>query len=109
MVLDCRSNLSALSLPHLPYPLPPPLFLGMPFYADVRTFAILPYVCVEGITYGNGELVVSDGSSTLHFWDVKTFKEIRRVSVVDEEGKPVPKLNELEYIPSQGLVLVRSK
>jgi glutamine cyclotransferase len=40
---------------------------------------------------------MSDGTSTLYFWDPETFKEIGHLDVTDK-GKPVPELNELEYI-----------
>jgi len=40
---------------------------------------------------------MSDGSSTLYFWDPETFKEIGHLDV-DDKGKPVSELNELEYI-----------
>jgi glutamine cyclotransferase len=40
---------------------------------------------------------MSDGSSTLYFWDPETFKEIGHLDVTDK-GRPVPELNELEYI-----------
>ena len=58
-----------------------------------------------GVTYDGGELIVSDGSNVLHFWDAKTFKELRRVSVVDQNGQAVDRLNELEYLPKEQLVL----
>lgn len=50
-----------------------------------------------GITHNGKELIVSDGSSTLYFYDPLSFREVRRVSVSDASGA-VPHLNELEYI-----------
>jgi glutaminyl-peptide cyclotransferase len=50
-----------------------------------------------GITQDGKRLIMSDGSSTLYFWDPETFQEIGHLDVVDK-GKPVPNLNELEYI-----------
>jgi glutamine cyclotransferase len=50
-----------------------------------------------GITQDGKRLIMSDGSSTLYFWDPETFKEIGHLDVKDK-GKPVPELNELEYI-----------
>jgi glutaminyl-peptide cyclotransferase len=50
-----------------------------------------------GITQDGKRLIMSDGSSTLYFWDPETFKEIGHLDVTDK-GKPVPELNELEYI-----------
>jgi glutamine cyclotransferase len=40
---------------------------------------------------------MSDGTSTLHFLDPETFKEIGSVQVFDDTG-PVVDLNELEYV-----------
>ena len=53
-----------------------------------------------GLTHDDKALILSDGTSTLRFLDPATFKEIRSVAVKDH-GKPVPELNELEYINGQ--------
>ncbi|OQR97342.1 hypothetical protein THRCLA_21950 [Thraustotheca clavata] len=50
-----------------------------------------------GITMVGNELVVSDGSDILHFWDPNTLQEIRRVAVVNSNNQQVRLLNELEY------------
>lgn len=50
-----------------------------------------------GITYDGVHLIVSDGTSTLYFWDPVTFEEIGRIEVRDQYG-PVSRLNELEYV-----------
>jgi glutamine cyclotransferase len=50
-----------------------------------------------GITHDDKRLIMSDGSSTLYFWDPETFKEIGHLDV-DDKGRAVPELNELEYI-----------
>ena len=50
-----------------------------------------------GITHDGKRLIMSDGSATLFFWDPETFEEIGRLPV-DDNGKPVANLNELEYI-----------
>lgn len=51
-----------------------------------------------GITFDGKELVVSDGSPYLYFWDATTFRETRRVRVTDGRGESVTMLNELEYV-----------
>lgn len=61
-----------------------------------------------GITFGGRELVVSDGSEWLFFWDPATMRETRRVRVMDrsrggKRGRPVTKLNELEYVKGEVL------
>lgn len=50
-----------------------------------------------GITYDGARLIMSDGSDTLRFLDPESFAEIGQVRV-RAEGRPVPMLNELEYI-----------
>ena len=50
-----------------------------------------------GITNNGKELIVSDGSSNLYFWDAETLKETRRISIQDENGLR-NNINELEFI-----------
>ena len=50
-----------------------------------------------GIAQDGKRLIMSDGSSTLYFWDPETFRETGHLDV-DDRGKAVPELNELEYI-----------
>jgi glutamine cyclotransferase len=51
-----------------------------------------------GITYDGGNLIMSDGTSTLYFLNPETFEEVGQVDVHDSNGNPVTNLNELEYI-----------
>jgi glutamine cyclotransferase len=53
-----------------------------------------------GLTHNGRELIMSDGTPTLHFLDPNTLQELRQVSVRDENG-PVWRLNELEYIDGE--------
>eukprot|EP00559_Dactyliosolen_fragilissimus_P007794 CAMPEP_0184861668 /NCGR_PEP_ID=MMETSP0580-20130426/6298_1 /TAXON_ID=1118495 /ORGANISM="Dactyliosolen fragilissimus" /LENGTH=368 /DNA_ID=CAMNT_0027359239 /DNA_START=71 /DNA_END=1174 /DNA_ORIENTATION=+ len=46
----------------------------------------------------NDEFIVSDGSPYLHFWDVKTLKEKKRLMVTRQDGRPANELNELEFV-----------
>lgn len=50
-----------------------------------------------GITHDNKQLIISDGTAKLYFFDPKTLREKRRILVRDNQG-PVSRLNELEYI-----------
>jgi len=50
-----------------------------------------------GITHDGNRLVMSDGTSTLHFLNPDNFQEIGRIQVSDNSG-PVTRLNELEYV-----------
>jgi glutamine cyclotransferase len=53
-----------------------------------------------GITHDGTHLIMSDGTSTLHFWDPETFTEVDQLQVYDDHG-PVTRLNELEYIQGE--------
>ncbi|NOK63460.1 MAG: glutaminyl-peptide cyclotransferase [Chloroflexi bacterium AL-N10] len=50
-----------------------------------------------GITHDGKRLIVSDGTSTLYFWDPHTLAEIGRITVSDS-GTAIDRINELEYI-----------
>jgi glutamine cyclotransferase len=50
-----------------------------------------------GLTYDGTHLIMSDGSDVLYFLDPTTFLEVGRVAVQDR-GRPIFRLNELEYI-----------
>lgn len=50
-----------------------------------------------GITTDGRELIVSDGSSTLYFYEPGTFKELRKRTVT-ENGELINNINEMEYI-----------
>ena len=53
-----------------------------------------------GITHDGKRLIMSDGTSTLHFLDPATLEEIGRIEVRDKDG-PVTRLNELEYVQGE--------
>jgi glutamine cyclotransferase len=53
-----------------------------------------------GITHDGEHLIMSDGTSTLHFLDPQTFEEISQLEVFDDHGA-VTKLNELEYVQGE--------
>ena len=53
-----------------------------------------------GITHDGTRLIMSDGTSTLHFLDPQTFEEIGHIDVFDDNG-PVTRLDELEYIKGE--------
>lgn len=52
-----------------------------------------------GLTYDpqQDELIMSDGSAYLHFWDPQTMKEIRKVKVTRLNGDDATQINELEF------------
>ena len=71
------------------------------FVYDRATFRLLRTFHYDGegwgLTHDAKSLILSDGTSTLRFFDPETFKELRRITVKDR-GKPVDQLNELEFI-----------
>ncbi|OHB63261.1 MAG: hypothetical protein A2Y76_07495 [Planctomycetes bacterium RBG_13_60_9] len=54
-----------------------------------------------GITHDGQRLILSDGTSTLHFFDPNTYTQTGTVEVRDQD-RPLPRINELEFI--HGLV-----
>lgn len=52
-----------------------------------------------GLTYDptKNELIVSDGSAYLHFWDPDTFQQIRKRQIIRLDGRPAEQINELEF------------
>jgi glutamine cyclotransferase len=71
------------------------------FVYDRATFRLLRTLHYDGegwgLTQDGKNLILSDGTSTLRFFDPQTFHETRRITVKDN-GKPVKELNELEFI-----------
>ncbi len=53
-----------------------------------------------GITHDGKRLIISDGTSKLHFLSPETFGEIGQIEVYDSDGA-VTRLNELEYIQGE--------
>jgi glutaminyl-peptide cyclotransferase len=53
-----------------------------------------------GLTHDGQQLILSDGTATIRFLDPQTFAVVREIEVRDG-GKPVIKLNELEYIDGE--------
>jgi glutamine cyclotransferase len=76
----------------------------MGFVYDKNTFGLLQdfHYPTEGwgITYDGDHIIMSDGTSTLHFLDPQTFDEVGQLEVLDSNG-PVTNLNELEYVQGE--------
>jgi glutamine cyclotransferase len=74
------------------------------FVYDKNTFGLLQdfHYPTEGwgITYDGDHIIMSDGTSTLHFLDPQTFDEVGQLEVLDSNG-PVTNLNELEYVQGE--------
>ena len=71
------------------------------FVYDKDSFDLLRYFSYPtqgwGLTHDGQRLIMSDGTSILHFLDSDTLEETGQVEVYDNEG-PVTRLNELEYV-----------
>ena len=71
------------------------------FVYDRATFELLQTFTYPtegwGITHDGQRLIVSDGTSTIYFWDPNSLQEIGRITVRDHLG-PINRLNELEYV-----------
>lgn len=72
------------------------------FVYDRFSFSLLRTFEYEGegwgLTHDRAQLIMTDGTSYLRFLDPKSFRQTRRIQVVDETGKGIENLNELEYI-----------
>ncbi len=54
-----------------------------------------------GLTNDGTNLIMSDGSHLLRFVDPQTFKTTRSITVLQDNGKPLYLLNELEYVKGE--------
>lgn len=77
---------------------------NMGFVYDKSTFELLQTFNYPtegwGITYDGKRLIMSDGTSILHFLDPYTFKEIGQLEVSDN-NRPLDRINELEYVKGE--------
>lgn len=77
---------------------------GIGIVYDLDTFAVERTFEYEGegwgLTHDGKHLILSDGSATLRFLDPETFAVVRTVEVRDG-GKPIDRLNELEYVDGE--------
>ena len=77
---------------------------GIAFIYELNNFNLLEELSIDttngqgwGITHSHEHLIISDGTSYLHFCDPNTLKTIYRIQVLDNKI-PITNLNELEYI-----------
>jgi len=75
------------------------------FVYDKDSFELLDTWRYDGEGWGlatDGErLIMSDGTNELRFLDPETLGELGRVAVVDGNGQPVARLNELEWVEGE--------
>jgi glutamine cyclotransferase len=77
---------------------------GIGFIWDRATFRKIGTFRYRGegwsLTRNDREIVMSDGTPFLRFLDPETLKEKRRIQVT-ADGRPVPRLNELEWVKGE--------
>jgi glutamine cyclotransferase len=82
---------------------------GTLFRVDPESFEILDSVFYKGegwgLTFDGSSLFVSDGSSSLKVKDPLTFNDTREPIIVKDGEREISELNELEYLPHEGLIL----
>ena len=75
------------------------------FVYDAATFKLLKEFEYQGegwgLTNDGKNLIMSDGTHVIRVLDPETFKVVRTMVVLDERGKPLLKINELEYIKGE--------
>jgi glutamine cyclotransferase len=75
------------------------------FVYDVNDFKLLQQFTYPdegwGITHDGTNLIKSNGTHVLHVIDPENFQTLRTVPVMDERGKPIMELNELEYVKGE--------
>jgi glutaminyl-peptide cyclotransferase len=54
-----------------------------------------------GLTHDGTNLIMSDGTHVIRFVNPQDFSTVRTISVNDERGQPLMKLNELEFINNE--------
>jgi len=57
-----------------------------------------------GISSNGDVVVVTDGSSFLHFWDPKDMRELQKKEVTTNDGTPLTFLNEIEFVSEHELL-----
>lgn len=77
---------------------------GVGFVYQRESFALLDQFSYSGegwgITHDGSRLIMSDGTAELRLLDPQNFGELDRIPVTDN-GSPVERLNELEYIQGE--------
>lgn len=75
------------------------------FVYDAETFKLLKEFEYQGegwgLTNDGKNLIMSDGTHVIRVLDPETFKPVRTLVVLDERGKPLLKINELEFVKGE--------
>lgn len=54
-----------------------------------------------GLTHDGTNLIMSDGTHVIRFINPENFQTVRTITVLQENGRPLMKLNELEYVKGE--------
>ena len=75
------------------------------FVYDLNDFKLLKELSYQGegwgLTHDGKNLIMSDGTHIIKFIDPETFQTVRTVAVLQDNGKPLFLLNELEYVKGE--------
>lgn len=75
------------------------------FVYDLNDFTLLKEFKYSGegwgLTNDGTNLIMSDGTHVIRFINPENFETVRTITVLDEKGKPVIDINELEYIKGE--------
>lgn len=75
------------------------------FVYDLNDFKLLKELKYSGegwgLTHDGTNIFLSDGTHVIRVVNPETFETIRTIPVLDEKGKPIMELNELEYIKGE--------
>ena len=75
------------------------------FVYDVNDFKLLQQFTYPdegwGLTHDGTNLIKSNGTHVLHVIDPVNFQTLKTVPVMDEKGRPIMELNELEYVKGE--------
>ena len=78
---------------------------GLAFVYDQKDFRLIREFRYQGegwgLTHDGKNLIMSDGTHVLRIISPKTFKTTRTVVVMNEDAKPLTRLNELEYVKGE--------
>jgi glutaminyl-peptide cyclotransferase len=78
---------------------------GVCFVYDLKNFKLLEELKYNGegwgLTNDGTNLVMSDGTHIIKFLDPQTLKTVRALPIFQETGKPLFKINELEYVKGE--------
>lgn len=78
---------------------------GKAFQYDLNNFKLLKEFNYQGegwgLTHDGKNLIMSDGTHILKIIDPETFNVVRQITVMQDNGKPLFLLNELEYVKGE--------